>query len=90
MICNWCQSNHAHEMKDDVHWELPDGTRAVTIKNVPSVHCPSCNMTYLEEAIIQQIEDQLFIIDTAKLDKQFSYEQLLNAPKLFKRNYFQL
>lgn len=88
MICSWCESNQAIETKDSAHWELPDGTRAVTIENVPAIQCPACSMTYLDERIIEKIEDLLMIIDTSKLKNQFTYEELMNAPKLLKRNYF--
>lgn len=86
--CEWCEKETARAIKSTVYWELPDGTRAIEIKEVPGIHCDSCGMEYQKEALINEIEDQLLLIDTTKLGKTMSFEQLMEQPRLLKRNYF--
>ncbi|WP_370876008.1 YokU family protein [Evansella vedderi] len=88
LICNWCQHEGAVEAQKTAFWELPDGTRAVEITNVPSIQCPNCEMTYIDDDIIDEIEDQFMLIDTEKLPNSFTYQQFMNQPKLLKKNYF--
>jgi uncharacterized YokU family protein len=38
--------------------------------------------------ITKEIEDQLFLIDTKKLGKVVTFEELMAQPRLLKRNYF--
>lgn len=45
-------------------------------------------MIYQEDEIVKEIEDQLFLIDTKKLEKQVTFQELMNQPRLLKRNYF--
>ncbi|MBU9720049.1 MULTISPECIES: YokU family protein [Bacillaceae] len=88
MICKWCHSKHASESMEKAYWELPDGSRAIKMTHVPSISCPDCEMVYIEDDIIDEIEDHLMLIDTKNLPDVFSYQQLLDQPKLLKKNYF--
>ena len=88
MYCKWCEENEAHETKSKVYWELPDGSRAIEIFNVPGIRCKSCGIEYQEDEMVEKIEDQLFLIDTTKIDKKIIYEKLMEQPRLLKRNYF--
>ena len=38
--------------------------------------------------VVKEIEDQLFLIYTKDLPKQLTYEELMERPRLLKRNYF--
>ncbi len=86
--CEWCGCDSAKECLSSVFWELPDGTRAIEITNVPSRKCSECKMDYQEEEIIQEIEDQLMLIDTKKISTLISYNELMEIPRLLKKNYF--
>jgi uncharacterized YokU family protein len=86
--CEWCGGEDVLEEKGNVYWELPDGTRAITIKEVPGINCRKCGMEYQEEHVINAIEDQLMLIDSKSLSDTVTYEELLNIPKILKRNYF--
>jgi uncharacterized YokU family protein len=85
MQCLWCEDNSASKNEATGYWELPDGTRAIEIKQIPSVICSNCGMEYQEE---QEIEEQLLLINTKKLAKIVTYKQLMEAPRLLKKNYF--
>lgn len=87
LLCNWCGSK-ARTGENIVYWELPDGTRAIEITETPAVICSNCNMIYQTEEITKEIEDQLFLIDTKKIGKTISYQELMALPRLLKRNYF--
>ncbi len=84
----WCDSDKAHEARNSVFWELPDGTRAIEIIDTPSIKCEECGMEYQEEQIINEIEDQLLLIDTKKLLKTIEYKKLMEIPRFLKQNYF--
>lgn len=86
--CAWCESNNIAEGRETVYWELPDGTRAIQINETPSTVCKDCNMVYQSEDLVKEIEDQLFLIDTKQIGKEISYAQLMEQPRLLKRNYF--
>ncbi|WP_246056048.1 YokU family protein [Alteribacter natronophilus] len=88
MICNWCKSDAAVNSLESAYWELPDGSRAVEITQVPSIKCHDCGMIYIEEEKINDIEDQFMLIDTNKLGMVFSYKTLMDQPRFLKRNYF--
>lgn len=88
MKCNWCESPLATSSSGTVYWELPDGTKAVTITETPSVVCGDCGMVYQDDLIVKQIEDQLFLINTRELETELSYAQLMAKKRLLKRNYF--
>ncbi|TYS63609.1 YokU family protein [Sutcliffiella horikoshii] len=88
MKCNWCDSSQATSSSGTVYWELPDGTKAVTITETPSVNCGDCGMKYQEDTTVKEIEDQLFLINTKELEAQLSYKELMAKPRLLKRNYF--
>ncbi|MDR4886096.1 YokU family protein [Fredinandcohnia sp. QZ13] len=88
MKCMWCESEKAREATNSVFWELPDGTRAIEITEIPSVRCEACGMEYQEEDIINEIEDQLMLIDTKKLSKAIQYKELMKIPRFLKHNYF--
>lgn len=86
--CHWCDSSQITSQHHTVYWELPDGTNAISIEETPSIYCSNCEMIYQEDEIVKDIEDQLFLIDTKKLAKQVTYQDLMNQPRLLKRNYF--
>jgi len=86
--CDWCQEHNVEELKSVVHWELPDGSRAITITNVPSFYCEQCKFTYQKEDLVKTIEDQLLLISTELLPVSVSFDELMKQPRLLKRNYF--
>lgn len=86
--CDWCHADHLEELKAVVHWELPDGSRAITITNVPSFYCDQCKFTYQKEDLVKTIEDQLLLISTELLPVSVSFDELMKQPRLLKRNYF--
>lgn len=88
MQCKWCKSEKAVESLEPAYWELPDGTRAVEIKDVPSIHCPDCHIVYIEEDRIGELENHFMLIDTKKLGSSFTYKKLMDRPTLLKKNYF--
>ncbi len=47
-------------------------------------------MSYQEEEIIEEVETQLLLVDTKKLDESIRYDELLKVPRLLKRNYFKI
>ena len=87
LMCEWC-GNEGRNGENSVYWELPDGTRAIQITETPAVVCDTCKMVYQTDEITKEIEDQLFLIDTKKIDKSISYKELMALPRLLKRNYF--
>ena len=88
MKCKWCDADGALAINSTVFWELPDGSRAIAITETPTRCCLACKMEYQEDEIIKEIEDQLFLIDTKGMERELSYETLMNKPRLLKRNYF--
>ncbi|WP_077213668.1 YokU family protein [Bacillus dakarensis] len=88
MCCEWCSSENITKEAISVFWELPDGTKAIEIKETPCISCKECGMNYQEEEIIEQIEDQLFLIDSKVLENSLTFKELLEKPRLLKRNYF--
>lgn len=69
MICEWCETDKANPVNSTVYWELPDGSRAIEIQDTPSIHCLGCGMTYQTDSMVREIEDQLFLIDSSKIEK---------------------
>ncbi|WP_332696224.1 YokU family protein [Halalkalibacter lacteus] len=88
MNCAWCEELEAESVTCTVYWELPDGTRAIEITNTPGFKCNACGMEYQSEDVINDLEDHLMLIDTSKIGKSIAYDQLMEYPKLLKRNYF--
>ncbi|WML53779.1 YokU family protein [Neobacillus sp. PS3-12] len=88
VICDWCESQNVEESKESVFWELPDGTRAIEISETPTIVCHDCQIYYQPDNIVKNIEDQLFLVDTKKIGKSIRYEDLMNMPRLLKKNYF--
>ncbi|MGS2776383.1 YokU family protein [Robertmurraya sp. GLU-23] len=87
MRCEWCEGN-ARIGESSVFWELPDGSRAIEITETPAIICTECEMVYQEEKVIKEIEDQLFLVDTGKIGNTISFKELMELPRLLKRNYF--
>ena len=87
-ICHWCEQPEPSKIRDSVYWELPDGTKAIEIRDVPSFSCDHCGAVYQDETIAQDIENHLFIINTKNIEKSLTYKELMEKPKLLKRNYF--
>jgi uncharacterized YokU family protein len=90
MRCLWCENNQAEQKGLTGYWELPDGSRAIEITVIPSVACLACGMEYQEDHIVDEIEDQLMLIDTKKIMTPISYMDLMNIPRLLKKNYFKI
>lgn len=88
MKCMWCEGEEAIESVNTVYWELPDGTQTVTIEETPCIACSNCGMHYQSDTIVKEIEDQLFLIYTKDLPKQIKFTELMERPRLLKRNYF--
>jgi uncharacterized YokU family protein len=88
MKCEWCDSEKVILSSDSVYWELPDGTRAIEIKETPTIICQECQINYQSYSLVKEIEDQLLLIDSKKLSKSITYEELMKIPRLLKKNYF--
>jgi uncharacterized YokU family protein len=86
--CIWCGEQQAYRSRGPVFWELPDGSRALEITGTPQVFCSSCGIVFTEEAVTIEIEDQLLLIDTKKLNERVAYRELMNIERKLKRNYF--
>ncbi|MGN1385783.1 MAG: YokU family protein [Bacillus sp. (in: firmicutes)] len=86
--CHWCEQPEPSRIKDNVYWELPDGTKAIEIREVPSFSCSHCGAVYQDETVGKEIENHLFIINTKNIEKSLTYAELMAKPKLLKRNYF--
>jgi uncharacterized YokU family protein len=85
--CEWC-GGKASDGESTVYWELPDGSRAIEITVTPAVVCKECDMVYQTEKVIKEIEDQLFLVDTKKIVSSIGFDELMELPRLLKRNYF--
>lgn len=85
--CEWCEGK-ARISESSVYWELPDGSRAIEITKTPAIICMECEMVYQEEKVIKEIEDQLYLVDTGKINNTISFRELMELPRLLKRNYF--
>jgi uncharacterized YokU family protein len=85
--CEWC-GGKATKGEGKVYWELPDGSRAIEITAAPAVICKECDMVYQTDEVTKEIEDQLFLVDTKKIESSISFKELLELPRLLKRNYF--
>ena len=86
--CTWCESEKIVHGSDNVYWELPDGSRAIKISEVPSVICKDCRMVYQTDVLVKEIEDQLFLINTKVIGQETNFTALMAQPRLLKRNYF--
>jgi uncharacterized YokU family protein len=87
MKCDWCEGK-ASTGENTVYWELPDGTRAIEITLTPAINCMKCGMVYQTEDVTKEIEDQLFLVDTKLIRNKITYKELMELPRLLKRNYF--
>lgn len=85
--CEWC-GGKATKGEDMVYWELPDGSRAIEITATPAVICKECDMVNQPDKVIKEIEDQLFLVDMKKVGNSISFKELMELPRLLKRNYF--
>jgi uncharacterized YokU family protein len=86
ICCEWCGAE-VMTGSGTVYWELPDATRAIEITETPAVVCTECEMVYQTEAVTKEIEDQLFLVDTKKIGNTIIFKELLELPRLLKRNY---
>ena len=68
-------------------WELPDRTKAIEIRETPCTKCNDCGMSYQEEEIIEQIEEQL-LLSIRILESSLTFDELMGKPRLLKKNYF--
>ncbi|SEN69379.1 YokU family protein [Lihuaxuella thermophila] len=81
MECVWCGKDQIEESKQDCYWVLPDGKRSVQIRQIPAVHCESCGL-YITEEMNQKVEELLYLSELSQLPDTFTYEELVNAPKI--------
>ena len=88
MTCQWCESANIVESTNTVYWELPDGTKAIEIKETPCVVCQDCNITYQTDDTVGAIEEQLYLINTKLIERTLSFQELIQQPRLLKKNYF--
>ncbi|MEH7525754.1 YokU family protein [Bacillus sp. JJ1503] len=86
--CAWCDSEKINTGNGDVYWELPDGSRAIKISEVPTVFCHDCQMEYQTDQLVKEIDDQLFLINTREIGQETTFTNLMAQPRLLKRNYF--
>lgn len=87
IYCEWC-GGKAQIGEGTVYWELPDGSSAIEITDTPAVICKECDMVYQTDKTTKEIEDQLFLVDTKKISSSISFKELMELPRLLKRNYF--
>jgi uncharacterized YokU family protein len=87
ITCEWC-GGKATKGEDKVYWELPDGSRAIEITAAPAVICKECDMVYQTDEVTKVIENQLFLVDTKVIGDTINFKELMELPKLLKRNYF--
>jgi uncharacterized YokU family protein len=87
IYCEWC-GGKASNGEGTVYWELPDGSRSIEITATPAVICKECDMVYQTDKVTKEIEDQLFIVDTKVIGNTISFKELMELPRLLKRNYF--
>ena len=83
--CPWCEVGELSSVTDTVYWELPDGTRAVEIAEIPSFYCDNCRALFQSDEIVKEIEDQLYLIDTKQLGNQTTFKELLKMKRLLKK-----
>lgn len=88
MRCEWCDSKQILISTDSVYWELPDGTRAIEITETPTIVCRECQISYQQDQVVKDIEDQLMLVNTKHVPNSITYESLMKLPRLLKRNYF--
>ncbi|MEK4147674.1 MULTISPECIES: YokU family protein [Robertmurraya] len=86
--CAWCESNEVRTDEQSVYWELPDGTKAIEIRKTPTIVCRACGMVYQDESVVKEIEDQLYLINTKNLEDIITFKDLMEKPRLLKKNYF--
>lgn len=87
-VCEWCKGEGVYEGSESVYWELPDGTKAIEITDTPALICDECGMVYQGDAIVKEIENQLFLVDRKALARKISYHDLMALPRILQRNYF--
>jgi uncharacterized YokU family protein len=87
LYCEWC-GGKATKGEGIVYWELPDGSRAIEITATPTVICKECDMVYQTDEVTKEIEDQLFLVDAKKIVSSISFKELMELPRLLKKNYF--
>jgi uncharacterized YokU family protein len=85
--CEWC-GGKAFEGEGTVYWELPDGSRTIEIIATPTVICKECDMVYQTDKVTKEIEDQLFLVDTNNIGSSISFMELMELPRLLKKNFF--
>jgi uncharacterized YokU family protein len=87
IYCEWC-GGKASKGEGIVYWELPDGSRAIEITGTPVVICKECDMVYQTYEVTKEIEDQLILVDKKVINNTISYKELMELPRVLKRNYF--
>lgn len=87
MECLWCGEDGGISGLATVYSELPDGSRRIELKSVPSVKCSLCGAEYQEEDVAEKIETQLLLVESKYLPLSVEYEDFLKLPRCLKRNY---
>lgn len=82
MKCVWCNQEGASETYKDCTWIEPAGQATIVVRNVPAIDCPTCQDVYLDDDMTEQVEEALNSVDLESLGELFSYEELMNAPRL--------
>ncbi|WP_163100896.1 YokU family protein [Peribacillus alkalitolerans] len=86
--CEWCDEEEIQVTTSSVYWELPDGSRAIEIKDTPTIKCSNCDAEYQQESIVKGIENQLYLVDRKKINSPINYKDLMEMERLLKKNYF--
>jgi uncharacterized YokU family protein len=82
MKCIWCSQDESVEAVKDCTWIEPEGKDYLIVTGVPAIDCPICNDVYLEDSITEDVEDAINSVNLEKLGLKFSYQQLMEAPRL--------
>lgn len=82
MRCIWCEGDNAVPAKKNCKWIEPGGAEVITVKDVPAIDCPQCRDIYTDDDVNAEIELALMSVNLAELGAEFSYDDLLKAPKM--------
>ncbi|GAA0362235.1 YokU family protein [Bacillus horti] len=82
MKCEWCEQEGAVEVKKDCTWIEPAGKATVVVEQVPAIDCSICQDIYITDELTEEVEEALNSVDLEELGEAFSYEELMNAPRL--------
>lgn len=78
----WCNQDESIETVKDCTWIEPEGKDYLIVTGVPAIDCPICEDVYLEDSMTEDVEDAINSVNLEKLGLKFSYQQLMEAPRL--------